>query len=239
MNVTEAEAMLATAERHNRVHAVDHEFRFVPARRALKRLIDAGEIGEPFLVRIAQLRGGRPPAEDSWWRDRARGGGVLQAIGSHFIDAVRLWIGPFAAVQADLRSVAMQGATAEDTASVSFRLQNGVTGSINLSQGAKGGPNRVEVYGPKGSLFIEGTMLYRSTGGDPEEIAPDDAVDQGRLEDPRLGPFVELAQRVVDRINGKDSGPFPTFADGLEVQRVMDAIRRSSNERREVAISEI
>jgi predicted dehydrogenase len=128
--------------------------------------------------------------------------------------------------------------TADDTALISFRLENGASGHIAISIAARGGPRRMELYGTKGSLFLEGTSLYQVRDGQTEEveILPH---EQGRLEDARLGPFVELAQRVVDRVNGKDSGAFPTFEDGVRVQRVMDAVHLSADERREVKLSEI
>jgi predicted dehydrogenase len=129
--------------------------------------------------------------------------------------------------------------TAEDTAAVALRLENGVAGRIDISGSARGGLRRIEIYGTEGTLvLLDGAKLYRGRDGELEEVRPDH-VDQGRLEDPRLGPFVELAQRVVDRLQGRSSGPITTFGDGLSVQRVMDAVRRSSDEGREVRVWEI
>ncbi len=249
MNVAEASEMLQRGQRSGLVHAVDFEFRFVPVRAAMKRLLEAGEIGEPFLVRIADLTLARTDQRYGWWFDRTRGGGLLQAIGAHYIDAVGWWVSPITSVSADLRAViperrwedgtGSERVTADDTAAIAFRLENGISGQIDLSVCAQGGRRRIEIFGSQGSLFIEdGARLFRAHGTDVEEVKPE-ARDQGRLEDPRVGPFVELAQRVVDRINGVDGLPFTTFADGLAVQRVMDAIHRSSDERREVVVSEV
>ncbi|HZT07171.1 MAG TPA: Gfo/Idh/MocA family oxidoreductase [Chloroflexota bacterium] len=248
MNADEANEMLRKAERSGLVHAIDFEFRYIPARAALTRLLAAGAIGEPILVRVADLVHARVDQPYGWFFDRARGGGLLQAIGSHYIDAVRLWLGPIASVTADLRAVRAERprddgggherVTADDTASVSLRLERGIFGRIDLSVCAPGGYRRTEIFGSQGVLTLEGTKLYRGADSGSEEVAPE-AEDQGRLEDPRLGPFVELAQRVVDRINGRDGRPFPTFSDGLAVQRVMDAIHRASDEGREVRISEV
>jgi predicted dehydrogenase len=247
MNVAEAHQMLEAAKQSGRVHAVDHEFRYVPARAALMRMIDEGAIGDVFFIRIADLSGSRAPTA-SWWYDRAQGGGLLQAIGSHYIDAVRIWgDSRFERVAADIRAVVPERestdrgrvrVTADDTSLIAFHLENGVTGRIDLSAAARAGGRRMEVYGSQGTLVLEGLKLYHASEGDLQEVALQ-ARDQGRLEDARLGPFVELAQRVVDRINGKDSGPFPTFADGVEVQRVMDAAHRSADEGREVRVAEV
>jgi predicted dehydrogenase len=113
-----------------------------------------------------------------------------------------------------------------------------VTGRIDLSVSAGGGPRRIEIYGTKGSLFLEGTKLYRGANGAVAEVVMEDR-DQARLDDPRIGPFVELAQRVVDRVTGVDVRPFPTFDNGVAVQRVLDAIRRSADECREVEVAEV
>jgi predicted dehydrogenase len=169
-------------------------------------------------------------------------------MASHYVDAIHQWIGPFERVSADLRAVVTERAipdgsrvervTADDTVLLAFRLENGATGRIDVSCAAPGGMRRMEVFGPRGGLVIESGKLYRPVQGKLEEIQPE-AHELGRLEDPRLGPFVELGQRLVDRINGADSGAIPTFADGFEVQRVMDAAHRSSDEGREVRIAEI
>ena len=247
MNVAEALEMRDAAERARRVHAVDHEFRYVPARTAIKRLLETRAIGDVFFFRAADLAPWPNDRPFSWWFDRARGGGALGAVTSHYIDAVNWWIGPITRVTADLRALvperrAESGAgtervTADDTAFVAFRAENGVTGRIDVSVSAGGGPRRVEIYGTKGAFFLEGTKLYRAANGEVAEVMMEDR-DQARLDDPRIGPFVELAQRVVDDINGRRSGPFPTFDDGVAVQRVLDAIHRSAAEGREVEVAE-
>ncbi len=248
MDLGEAVDMRDAGERLGRVHAVDHEFRYVPARSAIKRLLDAGEIGDVFLFRATDLAAFPNDRPFDWWFDRTRGGGVLGAVGSHYVDAVLWWIGPIAHVSAQLRALVPQRriaggsgterVTADDTATVAFETGSGVTGRIDISVSAGGGPRRVEIYGTKGALFLEGTKLYRAASGEVNEVSMEDR-DQARLDDPRIGPFVELAQRVVDRMNDADSRPFPTFDDGVAVQRVLDAIHRSSDEGRQVEIAEI
>ena len=248
MNVAEGNEMVAAAARSGLITAVDHEFRLVPARLAMQRLLDEGAIGEPFLIRIADLTVRATDQPYGWWFDRAQGGGLFGAVGSHYIDAVHQWIGRFDRVSARLSAViperaradgtGLERVTADDTADLAFTLENGVAGHISLSITARGGARRTEIFGTAGTLILEGTKAFFTTGGPPEEVQSTLA-EQGRLEDPRLGPTVELAQRVIDRINGHDSGPFATFADGLEVQRVMDAVRLSSDEGREVRIAEV
>jgi len=54
-----------------------------------------------------------------------------------------------------------------------------------------------------------------------------------------LGPFVKLVGLVVDQIRGRAIVSPPTFEDGLAVQRVIDAARRSSREGRRVELASL
>src|SRR5207247_9286859 len=71
-----------------------------PNRRKVRELVAGGAIGACRLLELVlkpYLRGdGRPQASAApwtWWFDAARGGGILGAVGSHYIDLVRYWTG--------------------------------------------------------------------------------------------------------------------------------------------------
>ena len=70
---------------------MDHQLRFTQLLQEAKRHIAGGSIGRVnyVLVNACTPRGGDVPY--TWWSDRSRGGGVLGAVGSHFIDALRCW----------------------------------------------------------------------------------------------------------------------------------------------------
>ena len=92
----EAREMLAAAERAGVVHAIDHEFRYAPARSKVKELLEARAIGEMRLALVMEMTGmlvdpTRPRQE--WWLRRDRSGGLLGAIGSHWIDSLIWWLG--------------------------------------------------------------------------------------------------------------------------------------------------
>ena len=81
------------AQHYGRVHTVDHEFRYLPARYYQRVLVDQGYIGEPVLLEATLMSTMRwdPQRPWCWWMDAVQGGGVLGAIGSHFIDGFR-WL---------------------------------------------------------------------------------------------------------------------------------------------------
>ena len=143
LNAAEAQHMLDCARRHPRQIAwIDHELRHEPNRRKVRELIAGGAIGEVRhleLVLKPYLRGdGRPQASAApwtWWFDAARGGGILGAVGSHYIDLVRYWTGSepsqvagaaatFVKERRDERGIT-HPATAEEFASFTMRMTDG------------------------------------------------------------------------------------------------------------------
>jgi predicted dehydrogenase len=242
----EASEMLAAAERAGVVHAIDHEFRYTPGRSKVKELVGGGAIGTPRLALVMEMTGAlvdpaRPRQE--WWLRRDRRGGLLGALGSHWIDSLVWWLGDVARVSAELAissptrpttDGATVQVTADDTAQLLLRMRSGTIATIQLSSAVHHPSRRVILYGSGGTLVLGGdgrVMLARGSGA-LEEILPATAGD---------GAFAELARRVRAHIESGPTGnadaPHPTFADGLRVQEVMDAAYRSAEVGGAVAVA--
>ena len=93
MDVTEAEAMQSTAAQSGQVALIDHQLRYSPNLRKLRRLLHDGYLGKPLHVELAMRVAGRldPHRAHDWWSEKRRGGGALGALGSHGIDQLR-WL---------------------------------------------------------------------------------------------------------------------------------------------------
>src|SRR5215475_2644610 len=101
MNAGEAREMIAAAEsRPTQLSIVDHELRFNPTWRRMKELVDDGFLGDLYHINITIASGFRHSAQRpwNWWSQRSAGGGLLGALGSHAIDAVRWLFGEIEAV---------------------------------------------------------------------------------------------------------------------------------------------
>jgi predicted dehydrogenase len=230
------------------VALVDHEFRFDPARAMLARLIQQGDLGTPRLVTAITtmplyVDPYRPPP--AWWFDEDLGGGWLGACGSHWIDALRVWLGEITDVTAlvDGYATAPAGVArqADDTYSLLFRTRAGAQGILQQSAATWGGRfEALRVAGSDATCWIEGGRLWRA-GRDAQaaEVAIPDDLRLPTVETaPWMGPFaaVELpafvrqAERFADLIDGAPiADPRPaTFADGAACQRIMDAARTAS-----------
>ncbi len=229
-----------------RVIAINHEFRFFPARRLALRLVREGAIGTP---RRGEILGRYPiwptPAARgmSWLSERRRGGGILGALGSHHTDCLRTffgepesvlgsvrvdqpWRGPTEAVNARER------ATADDACTFEYRFAGGAGALVDLSGCAPYRWERFEVHGEAASLRWDetGYRLWRiAFGSEPEELEiPADLRLAPREGDPALiAPFGALLDRLARALRGTEAME-PNFDDAVAVQSALDAVRASS-----------
>jgi predicted dehydrogenase len=251
-DLAEAKEMLAAAEKAGKVNMLGHEIRFEPQRATVARALAEGIVGEPRLATVIMLlpqlttqRGEMP----EWWFDKGEGGGWLGALGSHFIDQLRIWLGEFASVSASLSSTFATRGEAEDTFTVNFRMESGVEGLMQSSAGTWGPPVDIaRISGSEGTIWTEGyTVRFAGRDGEREiPIAPELALPpQPPLPpDPRfqtarwqglvqveLPSYVALCEAFKAAIDGRPAArPVvpATFADGVAAMRVMDAIRASA-----------
>jgi predicted dehydrogenase len=245
-DVVEAAAMLEEAEAADVTHLVGHEFRWATERALLGRAIEEGLIGEPRLATLVQytplvadVDARMPP----WWFEPGSGGGWLGASGSHVVDQVRTWLGEFHSVSASLNQVSARHVAVEDSFTVRFRLESGLEGVMQQSAGAWGAPTGVtRVAGTRGSLWIDGTTVWLADRGgvQPVPVPPELVLPPVDVpgDDPRhrfthleLGPYTRLCEVLRAGVEGRalDSPvPVPTFADGFECMRVLDAVRASA-----------
>ncbi|MBN2303658.1 MAG: Gfo/Idh/MocA family oxidoreductase [Anaerolineae bacterium] len=256
MDAAEAQEMLAFAEEQGRVHVVDHEFRYLPARYYQKVLVDQGYIGEPVLIEGVQMSPMRwdPDRHWNWWSDADQGGGMLGALGSHFIDAFR-WLSGRAVmgVTACLHTTPQYGqrpmpdgsgprpVTSDDGGMLSLELEGGLRAMLTFSAVAGGDLKRLAIHGTEGALIVQDDLhLWGRRRGEalrlldipPEYEPPMWVPDENLL----LGPFAKLVGLTIDAIRGRALVSLPTFLDGLAIQRVLDAARLSSMEGCRIAL---
>jgi predicted dehydrogenase len=258
-DAAEGQRMLEAAERAGVVHLLGTEFRWATGQAMATRAIAAGAIGEPrlatFLFHMPALAA--PDAEvPDWWRREEDGGGWLGAYASHIIDQVRVTVGEFEGVSASLRTVAERSPekpwTADDTYSVHFRTRTGVDGILQSTAAARGPFAACSRFvGSTGTLWIEGDQVgVADAAGERFLEVPEDLRLPAPVPPPAellsttydmlhsmgidLGPYTRLYETFRDRILGRPVAEDPraaTFADGVAIQAVLDAIRRSSKER--------
>jgi predicted dehydrogenase len=255
----QAAAMRDAASASGRTAMVGHEFRHTPQRAYIKELLDDGYIGrfqlctiELFLDRYVT----REPRPLAWMALRSEGGGILGALGSHYIDALRHWFGEVAAVDGKLMTLrpdlvdtatgrAVQAET-DDAFLFTLEFANGGTATMIASFAAT--PARGARIGVMGDA---GTFIADQPGPNPMEDGIVIASRNGSTLQPlatpaRYTPFTDprdhrlmafrLLVRDFTRGIEKGTSPSPNFEDGLRCQQVLDAVRESASSGRRIPI---
>jgi predicted dehydrogenase len=160
----EAWALLAAARRAGVKHMCAFNYRFVPAVRLAREMIEAGELGEIHHFRGSYLQDWiADPSAPVSWRLQAddAGSGALGDIGTHVIDLARHLVGEIASVSALTRTFVGDrpgGRVSVDDAFASIvAFEHGAVGTIEASRFALGRKNALtwEINGSKGSIRFD------------------------------------------------------------------------------------
>lgn len=257
MNAAEATEMLQAAEAANVRHMTAFTYRFVPAMRYLKHLVDRGDLGRPIHFRAQRFQD---------WGDRglgwrqlmaAAGSGELGDMLSHRIDYGHLLVGPIARVAASMgrahNSRGGQPSDVDDWVAVLADFDGGTSGvleSTKLATGVGegyGGRDVVEINGDEASAAYSTQQpleLKLARRGESElrtmEVPPEFRVWPGSGRDPSVGdPRVTFRyDQAVEFIGAivEDRACRPSFVEGVAMQRVMEAIQFAAAERRWVDV---
>src|SRR2546421_3125521 len=250
MNAEETDVMLRRARASGRLALVDHELRFLPARRRMRDMILGGEIGRVRHAKFLFRSDSRAAADRpwSWWSDERAGGGALGAIGSHAVDALRWLVGADVShVAASLAAHVLERqdpasgearpVTSDDEASLLLNFADAeaterATGVVCLSMAEAGSPEHsVAVFGSEGALKVEGAgRLWRARVGAGEwreaetEAAP---LAPGLRDNEWSRGFTVFAREIVAALGEgrNDVECAATFDDGHRTQLVLDAAR--------------
>lgn len=179
------------------------------------------------------------------------GGGVLNQILPHYIDFLISVFGELrdpggiAATMVREKPVAlhpvrtgselgpvetdgMRAVDADDTAVIHARLDNGAPVSLVGSWVTDlGSASRIEAHGSEGTLVLDGATLRGGRAGEElTAIGGEEPADADAEAADLPGAFAVLARAVAAAARGDDDPPtYPTFADGLRVQTVVDAVQ--------------
>ncbi len=164
----EAAAMLEAVTKAGVKHAVAFNYRFVPAIRLARELIDSGALGQLYHFRAVYLQEWIMPHYDTpmiWRLDKNQAGsGALGDLGAHIIDLGRYLVGEPRRVSAMTRTFiperrladgsGLGQVTVDDAFAATVEFENGALGTLEASRYAAGRKNYncLEVNGQHGTL---------------------------------------------------------------------------------------
>lgn len=164
LTLADADAMLHACHQSGVLLGVALQRRTDPGFAAAQSAIAAGALGRLVLgcVTIPYLRT-QDYYESAAWRGtwKLDGGGALMNQGIHLLDLLLWYLGDVAEVQAQMTTLA-HSIEVEDCLSATVRFTNGALGSVVATTAAAPGyPHRVEVYGQRGGMQLEGEQIAR------------------------------------------------------------------------------
>jgi predicted dehydrogenase len=251
---SQAKAMLEKAQAVGVKHMVCFTYRWIPAYKYLKQLLDQGYLGRCYQINF-HFVGDYGNDEYSWHVDKKRSDGPLGDFGSHLIDLALWYVGEIAQVSGQLSTfmnrIGPDGQAIDpaiDAAIVALQFANGAQGVIQLSAvaqvGELGNRQHAILYGEEGTLEVTSTSL----GGAEMRGVRRGEQDFHNLEIPqelfgtndRNAPF-EISKRPSGDQPFIDAILFdrivePSFVNGYKVQMVMDAAKESHQQGKWISI---
>lgn len=169
-NVEDAKEMYIASKNSKVKTMCGFNYRFFPAVRLAKNLIENGVIGRlySFSGRYCQDSGAYEdtPMDKVWYALGSKGSGVALGIGTHLIDMSRYFLGEVSAVNGlsrthiktrDLPNGGVGNISVDDESLALLEFENGCIADIKISGVAAGRKNQLafEISGSKGGVYYD------------------------------------------------------------------------------------
>lgn len=239
----DARRIVAAAERHERMLTVFQNRRWDADFLTLRRLLDAGELGEVVHFE-SHFDRWRPDVADVWKEQRE--GGSWQDLGPHLIDQAIVLFGKPQAVTADIAAM-RAGAQAPDWFHVVLHYP-AMRAILHATKMAAKHDLRFIVHGARGSWIKHGmdrqepTLIAGGVPGDedfgldpiPGELTFSGGRDSAEVSNER-GDYAEFWTALEQALRGEGENPVPA-SQALAVMEVLDAGLRSSAAGRTISL---
>jgi len=227
--VADGRACVESAEDAGVILQVGHQSRRTAANRRIKKMLDAGEIGDVEIVVAHQstTSGFRLPDEAWRWSPEQSPLGSMTSLGVHKIDTMHYLIGPIVRVSALTR--AGREHPIDEATVLAFEFENGALATLTTSFFVPVG-NQISVFGTLAAAF-------NTMGGSRLSVQRRDAPEPTNVELTPVDPVVDEIVGFARAIRGE--GPIePDGETALAVIAVLEAAVESAETGRAVDVVE-
>ena len=257
---TEEARELAALAREKGVRTiVGLQSRAAPAVLHMKELVESGYVGEILSCSLRQIGSGVLSRDSgrTWQREVELGANTLTISAGHAIDALRFVAGDFVSVSGKLTTQVPQwhetdtdvmvDVTSPDNILINGTLENGAIASVHVASIPWAGNGlTMEIFGRNGTLKATsggstnvGTVTLEGAQGSDDLAVIDIPARHTYVseETPKGPPFNvgQMYDQFGKGIQGEESS-FPDFDTAVELHVLIDAIRQSSDEGREIEV---
>ncbi len=236
INVARAQQMIDTCRSSGVKLSCIFQNRFAEDYLELKAAVQAGELGK-LLVGNAYIKWYRDDEyyANSGWRGTLSGDGGAALInqGIHTIDLLLNIMGEVQGVYAKVKTMT-HDIEGEDVALAMLTFRSGALGAIQASTSMwPGYPERLEVYGEKGSVILEGGKIIAwNIQGSDRHVKPMASSKSTGASDPMAISY-HLHRTQIDgilRSIDRSEEPEVSGVEGLKAIRLLESIYQSSRE---------
>jgi predicted dehydrogenase len=245
MNVPEAREMVAASEKAGKLLQVGQHMRFEAEAMALRKFVEAGEMGQIYHAEATYLRRRGIPTWGVFTQSRFQGGGALIDIGVHALDRA-LWL------MGNPKPVSVSGMTyanfgkrtdlatprglwdvdkfdVDDMGVALVRFEDGATLILRACWAAhiEGNIVGTRIMGTEAGAFMSPLRIFRDEHGSMVDVTPTGLV-------PVEGHAAEIVH-FVSCIRGESECMVKT-SQVLDVQAILDGIYESARTGREVRL---
>lgn len=220
--------LAALAEEKRALVAVAYVYRAHPALAAMREGIKSGRFGRPLHVSVAagqDFPHYRPAYRETYYVDRARGGGAVQDALTHLINAVEWLVGPMDRAAADAAHQRLAGVAVEDTVGVVAR-HGDVLAVYSLNQFQAPNEASITVACERGTARFEyhrRRWRWTTAAEQPWRDEPCAELERDTL-------FQLQAERFLDAVQ-RGAAPLCSLAEGWQTLRANLAILRAIDDR--------
>lgn len=264
-SLSDSRIMVEAGERSGIINMTGFNYIRTPASQLARQIIQGGEIGEITSFRGEHTEDFfANPDAPATWRTKGKSSGAMGDLAPHIINATLALAGPIESLVSDIQTVhherpdgtGVSKVTNDDQGNMLCRFENGAMGSLFISRIATGRKMgyAYEVYGTKGAIRFDqedqnSLWFYDSTAKSnrqgfikilagpehPDYLAFCQGAGHG------TGYQDQMIIEAKDFLSAIDSAKqiWPTFKDGLEVSKVIEAAWMSHDEKTWVKIEDI
>ena len=230
VTIAEADAMIAAAQRAGRTLAVFHNRRHDGNVRAIREIIEQGQLGEVFHIELSACGFGRPG--DVWRSRKEVCGGLMYDWGSHAIDWVLSLVpSRMRQITGFVHKLVWPDISNEEQARAIILFENGCVADVQQSSIAYVGKPLWRILGTKGAILDSGDgaitgycqELIGPAGGSLKLVTAEGDREMPYKESDWVTYYADVANHLLR------GGPVPVSAeDGRRVITVLQTAEKSA-----------
>lgn len=243
LSLKDADRMIEACERSRVKLFVVKQNRYNPPILNLKEAIDEGRFGKLFYgnATVFWHRDQSYYDEQSWFRERDKGGGVIINQASHNIDMLQWLMGPVESVYSKIDTKTHNIPT-EDFGLAVLKFKNGAWGTViaTTSIFSKNLEGSVTIFGENGSAKVGGIQMNEMQIWEFKDYRTEDGIDNRHsIISPDVYGFghIRFMEDVLRVLRGENI----SFVDGMEAKASLElilAMYESASSGKEIRMSD-